>query len=75
MHVTFTISLKTPADMMVLNDMIICLLLSSGSQPVSLLIGASSSTTGIILSRILGPLSVPVVSFITLGVELLMSLF
>ncbi|KAG7495878.1 extracellular calcium-sensing receptor-like [Solea senegalensis] len=33
-------------------------------QPVPLLIGASSSTTGIMLSRILGPLSVPVISYL-----------
>ncbi|XP_041796793.1 extracellular calcium-sensing receptor-like [Chelmon rostratus] len=37
---------------------------SSGGQPVSLLIGAASSTTGIMMSRILGPLSVPVISYL-----------
>ena len=36
---------------------------SAGGQLVPLLIGAAASTTGIMLSRILGPLSVPVVSF------------
>ncbi|KAM9359548.1 extracellular calcium-sensing receptor-like [Symphorus nematophorus] len=35
-----------------------------GGQPVPLLIGAPSSTTGIMLSRILGPLSVPVISYL-----------
>ncbi|XP_039987213.1 extracellular calcium-sensing receptor-like [Xiphias gladius] len=38
--------------------------LSSGGPPVPLLIGASSSTIGIILSRILGPLSVPTISYL-----------
>ncbi|GAA6225700.1 extracellular calcium-sensing receptor-like [Lates japonicus] len=33
-------------------------------QPVPLVIGASSSTNGIILSRFLGPLSVPVISYL-----------
>uniref|UniRef100_A0A665UMW9 Extracellular calcium-sensing receptor-like n=1 Tax=Echeneis naucrates TaxID=173247 RepID=A0A665UMW9_ECHNA len=33
------------------------------ARPVPLLIGASSSTTGIVLSRILGPLSVPIISY------------
>ncbi|XP_026169703.1 extracellular calcium-sensing receptor-like [Mastacembelus armatus] len=36
----------------------------SCDHPISLLIGASSSTTGTILSRILGPLSVPVISYL-----------
>ena len=36
---------------------------SADGQLVPLLIGAAASTTGIMLSRILGPLSVPVVSF------------
>ncbi|XP_073342333.1 extracellular calcium-sensing receptor-like [Pagrus major] len=35
-----------------------------GGQLVPLLIGASTSTTGIMLSRILGPLSVPVISYL-----------
>ncbi|XP_074496916.1 extracellular calcium-sensing receptor-like [Sebastes fasciatus] len=34
-----------------------------GGQPVPLLIGAASSTITIILSRILGPLSVPLISY------------
>ncbi|XP_060928503.1 extracellular calcium-sensing receptor-like [Limanda limanda] len=33
-------------------------------KPVPLLIGASSSTTGIILSRTLGPLSIPIISYL-----------
>ncbi|KAM9358855.1 extracellular calcium-sensing receptor-like [Symphorus nematophorus] len=37
---------------------------TTGGQPVPLLIGAASSTTGIMLSRILGPLSVPVISYL-----------
>ncbi|XP_076591307.1 extracellular calcium-sensing receptor-like [Chaetodon auriga] len=37
---------------------------AAGGQPVPLLIGAASSTTGIIMSRILGPLSVPVISYL-----------
>ncbi|XP_051252474.1 extracellular calcium-sensing receptor [Dicentrarchus labrax] len=37
---------------------------AAGSQPVPLLIAAASSTTGIMLSRILGPLSVPVISYL-----------
>ncbi|XP_035768290.1 extracellular calcium-sensing receptor-like [Neolamprologus brichardi] len=37
---------------------------SSGVQPVPLLIGGHASTTGVILSRILGPLSVPVISYL-----------
>lgn len=45
---------------------------SSGEQPAPLLIGASSSTIGIMLSRILGPLSVPVVSSFILGNKCLM---
>ncbi|XP_069390530.1 extracellular calcium-sensing receptor-like [Paralichthys olivaceus] len=36
----------------------------SCGQPVPLLIGASSSTTGIILSRVLGPLSIPIISYL-----------
>lgn len=51
------------------------LMQSAGDQPVPLLIAAASSTTGIILSRILGPLSVPVVSFITLRNKPLISHF
>ncbi|XP_073342310.1 extracellular calcium-sensing receptor-like [Pagrus major] len=35
-----------------------------GGELVPLLIGASRSTTGIMLSRILGPLSVPVISYL-----------
>ena len=41
-----------------------CLMLTAGGELVPLLIGALRST-GIMLSRILGPLSVPLVSFIT----------
>ncbi|XP_029301732.1 extracellular calcium-sensing receptor-like [Cottoperca gobio] len=37
---------------------------TSRGQPVSLLIGAASSTTTLILSRILGPLSVPLISYL-----------
>ncbi|XP_036934852.1 extracellular calcium-sensing receptor-like [Acanthopagrus latus] len=37
---------------------------SAGGQLVPLLIGAAASTTGIMLSRILGPLSVPVISYL-----------
>ncbi|KAL7399979.1 hypothetical protein ABVT39_004640 [Epinephelus coioides] len=37
---------------------------TAGGQPVPLLIGPSTSTTTIILSRILGPLSVPVISYL-----------
>ncbi|XP_070762467.1 extracellular calcium-sensing receptor-like [Enoplosus armatus] len=37
---------------------------TAGGQPVLLLIAAASSTTGIMLSRILGPLSVPVISYL-----------
>ncbi|XP_026220581.1 extracellular calcium-sensing receptor-like [Anabas testudineus] len=36
----------------------------ASDQPATLLIGASSSTIGIMLSRILGPLSVPVISYL-----------
>ncbi|XP_070762104.1 extracellular calcium-sensing receptor-like [Enoplosus armatus] len=36
----------------------------AGGQPVPLLIAAAASTTGIMLSRILGPLSVPVISYL-----------
>ncbi|XP_018555891.1 LOW QUALITY PROTEIN: extracellular calcium-sensing receptor-like [Lates calcarifer] len=39
-------------------------MLSSGGQPVPLVIGASSSTNGIILSRFLRPLSVPIISYL-----------
>ena len=42
-------------------------MISAGDQLVPLVICAASSTTGIIMSRMLGPLSVPVVSFITVG--------
>ncbi|XP_034557483.1 extracellular calcium-sensing receptor-like [Notolabrus celidotus] len=35
----------------------------NSTKPVPLLIAAATSTTGIILSRILGPLSVPVISY------------
>ncbi|XP_035536393.1 extracellular calcium-sensing receptor-like [Morone saxatilis] len=38
--------------------------LQAGGQPVPLLIAAASSTTGIMLSRILGPLSVPFISYL-----------
>nr|XP_033486333.1 extracellular calcium-sensing receptor-like [Epinephelus lanceolatus] len=37
---------------------------TAGVQPVPLLIGPGTSTTTIILSRILGPLSVPVISYL-----------
>uniref|UniRef100_A0A671YAS1 Olfactory receptor C family, r1 n=1 Tax=Sparus aurata TaxID=8175 RepID=A0A671YAS1_SPAAU len=37
---------------------------SADGQLVPLLIGAAASTTGIMLSRILGPLSVPVISYL-----------
>ncbi|XP_042270607.1 extracellular calcium-sensing receptor-like isoform X2 [Thunnus maccoyii] len=37
---------------------------TTGGQPVPLLIGAASSTTAIMLSSILGPLSVPVISYL-----------
>ncbi|KAM8769825.1 extracellular calcium-sensing receptor-like [Acanthopagrus schlegelii] len=37
---------------------------TAGGELVPLLIGASTSTTGIMLSRILGPLSVPVISYL-----------
>ncbi|KAL7401088.1 hypothetical protein ABVT39_022683 [Epinephelus coioides] len=37
---------------------------TAGGQPVPLLIGPGTSTTTIILSRILGPLSVPVISYL-----------
>ncbi|XP_035011431.2 extracellular calcium-sensing receptor-like [Hippoglossus stenolepis] len=36
----------------------------TSGKPVPLLIGASSSTTGIILSRTLGPLSIPIISYL-----------
>ncbi|AWO98858.1 putative extracellular calcium-sensing receptor-like [Scophthalmus maximus] len=36
----------------------------AGGQPVPLLIGASASTTAKLLSRILGPLSVPIISYL-----------
>lgn len=38
--------------------------MSSGDQPVPLIIGGASSITAQILSRALGPLSVPLVSYI-----------
>lgn len=41
-------------------------ILSSGDRPVPLVIGGDSSVTAKILSRVLGPLSVPLVSFIYL---------
>ncbi|XP_044059696.1 extracellular calcium-sensing receptor-like isoform X2 [Siniperca chuatsi] len=37
---------------------------AAGGQPVPLLIGADASTTAIMLSRILGPLSVPIISYL-----------
>ncbi|KAF7647556.1 hypothetical protein LDENG_00170720 [Lucifuga dentata] len=37
---------------------------TTGGQPVSLVIGGASSTTGKILSMFLGPLSVPVISYL-----------
>uniref|UniRef100_UPI0037E76C9E extracellular calcium-sensing receptor-like n=1 Tax=Semicossyphus pulcher TaxID=241346 RepID=UPI0037E76C9E len=37
---------------------------AAGGRPASLLIAAASSTTGIIMSSILGPLSVPVISYL-----------
>uniref|UniRef100_A0A8C4DUQ1 Olfactory receptor C family, r1 n=1 Tax=Dicentrarchus labrax TaxID=13489 RepID=A0A8C4DUQ1_DICLA len=40
------------------------MIFSAGGQPVPLLIAAASSTTGIILSRTLGPLSVPIISYL-----------
>ncbi|XP_069004381.1 extracellular calcium-sensing receptor-like [Embiotoca jacksoni] len=36
---------------------------TAGGQPVPLLIGGAASTTSIMLSRILGPLSVPLISY------------
>lgn len=42
------------------------LLQSAGNQPIPLLIAGTSSTTAIILSRTLAPLSLPFVSFITI---------
>ncbi|XP_032368025.1 extracellular calcium-sensing receptor [Etheostoma spectabile] len=44
---------------------IICPMLSAGGQPVRLLIGDAASTTTIFLSRILGPLSVPFISYLS----------
>ncbi|XP_018555890.1 LOW QUALITY PROTEIN: extracellular calcium-sensing receptor-like [Lates calcarifer] len=43
--------------------LIVCIMLSSGGKPAPVLVAASSSTIGIILSRTLGPLSVPVISY------------
>ncbi|CAK6963523.1 extracellular calcium-sensing receptor-like [Scomber scombrus] len=37
---------------------------TTGGQPVPLLIGAATSSTAIIQSRILGPLSVPIISYL-----------
>nr|XP_040049307.1 extracellular calcium-sensing receptor-like [Gasterosteus aculeatus aculeatus] len=38
---------------------------ATASQPVPLLIGPDSSTTTIVLSRVLGPLSVPIISYMS----------
>lgn len=47
----------------------------AGNQPIPLLIAGTSSTTAIILSRTLAPLSLPVVSFITVDRQPLVNSF
>lgn len=65
MHVAFASSMRTKwynGGVIECTCVIIHLMLSSGGQPVPLIIGPSTSTIGTMLSRILGPFSVPVVS-------------
>lgn len=49
-------------SLLLLHTFSLYLAMSSGEQPVPLIIGGSSSVTAQILSRLLGPLSVPLVS-------------